>query len=69
MNKRTEKDVATHYYLDTLKAVNKQYQQYLDLSDQCSFLVYDSIDSLAETRYLSHMSDSIIGEYEDSAEV
>ncbi|MDE3259349.1 MAG: hypothetical protein OYM47_16095 [Gemmatimonadota bacterium] len=39
------------------------------LYDQCSFLAYDSIDSLAETRYLSHMSDSIIGEYEDSAEV
>ena len=39
------------------------------LYDQCSFLAYDSIDSLAETRYLSHMSDSIIGEYEESAEV
>ena len=39
------------------------------LYDQCSLLAYDSIDSLAETRYLSHMSDSIIGEYEESAEV
>ena len=39
------------------------------LYDQCSFLAYDSIDSLAETRYFSHMSDTIIGEYEESAEV
>ena len=39
------------------------------LYDQCSFLPYDSIDKLAETQHLSHMSDSIIGEYEESAEV
>ena len=39
------------------------------LYDQCSFLSYDSIDSLAEAPHLSHMSDTIITEYEESAEV
>ena len=39
------------------------------LYEQCSFLSYDSIDLLAETQHLSHMSDSIIREYEESAEV
>ena len=39
------------------------------LYDQCSFLSYDSINSLRETEYLSHMSDSVIAEYEESAEV
>jgi hypothetical protein len=39
------------------------------LYEQCSFLSYDSIDSLAQTRHLSHMSDSIIAEYEETAEV
>ena len=39
------------------------------LYEQCSFLSYDSIDSLAEIPHLSHMSDTIITEYEESAEV
>ena len=39
------------------------------LYEQCSFLSYGSIDTLAEARYLSHMSDTIIVEYEESAEV
>ena len=39
------------------------------LYDQCSFLSYDSIVSLAETQHLSHMSDTIIAEYEESTEV
>ena len=39
------------------------------LYDQCSFLSYDSIDSLAQTQHLSHMSDTIIAEYEEAAEV
>ncbi len=39
------------------------------LYEQCSFLSYESIDSLAETQHLSHMSDSILAEYEESAEV
>ena len=39
------------------------------LYEQCSFLSYESIDSLADTQYLYHMRDSIIGEYEESAEV
>ena len=39
------------------------------LYEQCSFLPYDSIDQLAEEQHLAHMSDSIIREYEESAEV
>ena len=39
------------------------------LYEQCSFLSYGSIDLLVETQHLSHMSDSIIREYEESAEV
>ena len=39
------------------------------LYEQCSFLSYESIDSLAETQHLSHMSDTIIAEYEESTEV
>ena len=39
------------------------------LYDQCSFLSYESIDSLAEAQHLSHMSDTIIKEYEETAEV
>ena len=39
------------------------------LYEQCSFLPYDSIDQLSEEQHLAHMSDSIIREYEESAEV
>ena len=39
------------------------------LYEQCSFLPYDSIDQLSEQQHLAHMSDSIIREYEESAEV
>ena len=39
------------------------------LYEQCSFLSYDSIALLAETQHISHMSDTIIAEYEESAEV
>jgi len=39
------------------------------LYEQCSFLSYDSINSLGETRHLSHMNDTILAEYEESAEV
>lgn len=39
------------------------------LYDQCSFLGYRAIDSLAATEYLSHMSDTIVDEYEETAEV
>ena len=35
------------------------------LYNQCSFISYDSMDSLAETSYLSHMTDTIVGEYEE----
>ena len=39
------------------------------LYERCSLLSYDSIDSLGAAPHLSHMSDTIIAEYEESAEV
>ena len=39
------------------------------LYEQCSFLSYDSIDTLAEIPYLSHLNDSIVEEHEEFAEV
>lgn len=39
------------------------------LYKQCSFLSYDSINSLNENPHLSHMSHSILSEYEESTEV
>lgn len=39
------------------------------LYEQCSFLPYDAIDTLEGTQHLSHMSDTIIAEYEETAEV
>ena len=39
------------------------------LYEQCTFLSYALVNSLCQTEYLSHTSDTIIGEYEESAEV
>ncbi|MCY3749020.1 MAG: EVE domain-containing protein [Chloroflexi bacterium] len=39
------------------------------LYDQCSYMSYESIESLIAMPHLSYMSDSIIVEYEESAEV
>lgn len=38
------------------------------LYEQCSFLSYESIDSLADTQHLYHIKDTILEEYEESAE-
>ena len=39
------------------------------LYEQCSFLTYDSVGSLAEMKHLFHMRDTIIEEYEEFAEI
>ena len=39
------------------------------LYEQCSYLSYDSIDALSGTQHLTHMSDSILAEYEESTEI
>ena len=39
------------------------------LYEQCSFLSYESISDLDEMPYLAHMRDTILAEYEESAEV
>ena len=38
------------------------------LYEKCTFLSYDAVSSLGDTPHLGHMSDSIIEEYEESAE-
>jgi len=38
------------------------------LSESCTYLSYDSVRELAEQRHLSHLSDSVIEEYEEEAE-
>ena len=38
------------------------------LSESCSFLSYDSIQELASQPHLSHLSDSVLEEYEEDAE-
>lgn len=39
------------------------------LYEQCSYLSYESIEVLADTPNLRHINDSIVGEYEETAEV
>ena len=39
------------------------------LYEQCSFLSYDAINSLSQEKSLSHMRDTILADYEISAEV
>lgn len=38
------------------------------LSDRCTYLSYDSVRELARQPHLSHLSDSVLGEYEEEAE-
>lgn len=38
------------------------------LYESCTFLPYDAVNEIAEMKYLGHMSDSIIEEYEESAQ-
>jgi fructose/tagatose bisphosphate aldolase len=38
------------------------------LYEKCTFLSYDSIQSIAREKFLSHMSDTILDEYEEHAE-
>lgn len=38
------------------------------LSEICTYLSYDSVRELAEQKHLSHLSDSVIEEYEEGAE-
>ena len=38
------------------------------LYESCTFLPYSSVTELSGMRYLSHMNDTILDEYEESAE-
>jgi len=38
------------------------------LYEKCTFLSYRSVEALAQLKHLGHMSDSILGEYEEPAE-
>ena len=37
------------------------------LSEICSFISYDSVRELSDTKHLSHLSDSVLEEYAVSA--
>ena len=39
------------------------------LYEQCSYLSYDAVETLSDTPNLRHINDTIIGEYEETAEV
>ena len=38
------------------------------LSELCTYISYDSLDELAKQKLLSHLSDSVLVEYEEEAE-
>ena len=38
------------------------------LYEKCTYLSYDAIQSISDERHLSHMSDTIIEEYEEHAD-
>ena len=38
------------------------------LYEKCTFLSYESIEAIAEQKFLSHMSDTILDEYEEHAD-
>jgi hypothetical protein len=54
-----------------LKEIKRPVFSLLDqgpLYEKCTFLSYDAIRSLGEMKHLSHMSDTILEEYEETAE-
>jgi hypothetical protein len=54
-----------------LKEIKRPVFSLLDqgpLYEKCTFLSYDAIRSLSEMKHLSHMSDTILEEYEETAE-
>ena len=38
------------------------------LYEKCTLLSYDAVRAIADIRFLAHMSDTILGEYEEGAE-
>ncbi len=38
------------------------------LSEMCTYLSYDQIKEIGELKYLEHLSDKVIDDYEDEAE-
>lgn len=38
------------------------------LAQRCTFLSYDSVREVADLKHLEHLSDSVLGEYEEEAE-
>jgi hypothetical protein len=54
-----------------LKEIKRPVFSLLDqgpLYEKCTFLTYDAVRSLGEMKHLSHMSDTILEEYEEAAE-
>ena len=38
------------------------------LYEKCTFLSYDAVKAIADIKFLAHMSDTILDEYEEGAE-
>lgn len=38
------------------------------LSESCTYIAYDGVRELSEQPHLAHLSDSVLEEYEESAE-
>ncbi len=38
------------------------------LYEKCAFLSYDAVRAIADIKFLAHMSDTILDEYEEGAE-
>ena len=38
------------------------------LSEICTYLSYESVRDLLDTKHLEHLSDSVIGDYEENAQ-
>ena len=38
------------------------------LYEKCTFLTYDAVHAIAQEKFLTHMSDTILDEYEEHAE-
>jgi hypothetical protein len=54
-----------------LKEIKRPVFSLLDqgpLYEKCTFLSYDAVRALGEMKHLSHMSDTILEEYEETAE-
>jgi hypothetical protein len=54
-----------------LQEIQRPVFSFLDrrpLAESCTYISYDSIKELAESKHLSHLSDTVLDEYAEEAE-